>query len=49
MYEQSAEQMMFQYELSRLAMDHENCEDHEIRLQIADDMELLESALCALQ
>lgn len=49
MYEQSAEQTMFRYELSRLAMDHKYCEDYEIRLLIANDMKLLECALCAIQ
>ncbi|SIT72538.1 hypothetical protein [Edaphobacillus lindanitolerans] len=49
MHEQHPEYTMFLYELSRLAMDHESCEVDEIRLQIAEDIDLLERALYALQ
>jgi len=49
MLDHFAEYTMFSYELSRLMMDHQSCEDYEIQLQIAEDIDLLERALSALQ
>ena len=47
--EHSAEYLMFSYELLRLYIDLEQCEDAELQLKIAEDIELLERAISALQ
>ncbi len=49
MMEHSVEYMMFTYELSRLHIDHRLCQDYEMRLQIARDIDLLERAIGELQ
>jgi hypothetical protein len=47
--ENSAEYQMFSYELLRLYIDLIECKEKEIQLQIAEDIDLLERAISALQ
>ncbi|MCW1927329.1 hypothetical protein [Bhargavaea beijingensis] len=47
--ENSIEYQMFSYELLRLYIDLGQCQDEELQLQIAEDIDLLERAISALQ
>lgn len=47
--EQSIEYQMFFNELSRLYIDLEQCRDAELKMQISEDIDLLERAISALQ
>ena len=47
--EHSVEYQMFSNELLRLYMDLEQCRDAGLQLQIAEDIELLERAISAIQ
>jgi hypothetical protein len=47
--ENSAEYQMFSYELLRLYIDLIECREKEVQLLIAEDINLLEQAISALQ
>ncbi len=47
--EHSIEYQMFSNELSRLYIDLEQCRDAEMKMQISEDIDLLERAISALQ
>ena len=47
--EHSVEYQMFSYELSRLYTNFEACRDEAMKVQIAEDIDLLERAISALQ
>ena len=47
--ENSVEFQMFSYELLRLYIDLEQCRDEELQMKIAEDIDLLERAINALQ
>ncbi len=47
--ENSVEFQMFSYELLRLYIDLEQCRDEELQMKIAEDIDLLERAISALQ
>ncbi|MFC7364120.1 MULTISPECIES: hypothetical protein [Bhargavaea] len=47
--ENTVEYQMFSYELLRLYIDLEECRDEEMQLKIAEDIDLLERAISALQ